>query len=144
MEKFFTAYQHTFTAMGALGTVAAVVTSLTLAYFAWRADRTRLKAWANLVIDPKNAFEFLTISITNHGKFPLRIASAFFYWKVPLKRGIILILPLDFYGGPLIGKRSYPVEVAPRASETFLISDVATFKQDVKRFRVDTIAQRSK
>jgi hypothetical protein len=101
-----------------------------------------LKAWANLMIDGKNAFEFLTVSITNRGKFSLRIPSAFFYWKVPLKRGVIMIFPLDFYGTALIEKRSYPIEVAPRASETFLISDGTVFKQDVKRFRVDTIAHR--
>ena len=41
---------HSFTALGALGTVAAVVTSLTLAIFTLRADRTRLKAQADIAL----------------------------------------------------------------------------------------------
>src|SRR5262249_32846397 len=81
------------------GTLAAVVTSLVLAWNARRADRTQLRAVANLMtifhptIDPKTAPEFLTVSITNQGKWPLRIPSTFFYWKVPFKRGVMLIMP---------------------------------------------------
>src|SRR5262249_29396246 len=137
IEEFFKAHQHTIAAIAAAGTVGAVVTSLWLAYSARRADRTRLRARANLVsivhpttIDPKNAPEYLRVSITNHGKFPLRIPATFFYWKVPFRREVMLITPpLDFVGGfpPMIAKKFYPTEIAPRASDYFILSDMATF-----------------
>jgi exosortase/archaeosortase len=87
IEEFFKAHQYTIQAIAAAGALAAVVVSLALASSARRADRTRLEAVANLMtifhptIDPKTAPEFLTVSITNHGKWPLRIPTNFFYWK---------------------------------------------------------------
>src|SRR5262249_10307588 len=112
IEEFFEAHQHTIAAIAAAGTVGAVVTSLWLAWSARRADRTKLRAVANLMtlfhpsIDPKAAPEFLTVSITNQGKWPLRIPTNFFYWKVPFKRGVILIMsPLDLTGSDWIPKK---------------------------------------
>jgi hypothetical protein len=149
IEEFFKAHQHTIAAIAAVGTVGAVVTSLWLAWSARRADRTRLRTFANLMvmahpaIDPKTAPEFLRISITNQGKWPLRILAMFFYWKVPFKRERMVIMPLDMTGSALIHKKIYPIEVAPRTSEHFFISDLATFEQEVKRVRgADTFANR--
>ena len=149
IEEFFKAHQQTIAAVAAAGTVGAVVTSLWLAWSAKRADRTRLRAFANLMIifhptiDPKSAPEFLRVSITNEGKWPLRIPAFFFYWKVPFKRERIVVTPLDWTGSPWIGKKSYPTEVAQRTSESFFISDLATFKQEVKRMRgADTFVDR--
>src|SRR5262249_29044362 len=121
MEEFFTAYQHTFMALGALGTVAAVVTSLTLAMLAWRADRTRLKAQAHVGLIAstieKSVSPFLSVRITNQGKWPLRITANFFFWKVPFKRGSRAVIPLDLTGSPpLIPQKHYPTEISPRAS----------------------------
>jgi hypothetical protein len=95
-------------------------------------------------IDPKSAPKFLTVRITNDGKWPLRIPSVFFYWKVPFKRREhVVITPLDLAGSPWIGKKDYPTEIAPRTSDSFFISDLATFKQEVKRMRdADTFADR--
>ena len=65
IEEFFKAHQHTIAAIAAAGTFAAVVVSLLLAWGAKRADRTRLRAVANLMIvartgiDPKAAPELL-------------------------------------------------------------------------------------
>jgi hypothetical protein len=143
------AHQHTIAAIAAAGTVGAVVTSLWLAWSARRADRTRLRAFANLMIvaltgiDPKAARELLVVGITNQGKWPLRIPTTFFYWKVPFKRTRMVIMPLDMTGSALIDKKSYPVEVAPRASENFFICDLASFKETVKSMRgADTFADR--
>src|SRR5262249_29762103 len=149
IEEFFKAHQHTIAAIAAAGTLAAVVTSLVLAWNARRADRTQLRAVANLMtifhptIDPKTAPEFLTVSITNQGKWPLRIPSTFFYWKVPFKLGVMLIMPLDLASSRWIPKKNYPTEVAARTSESFYISDLPTFQQEVKRMRgADTFADR--
>jgi len=89
MEEFFTAYQHTFMALGALGTVAAVVTSLTLAILALRADRTRLKAYADAGVyssDQHGVTQCLRVTITNEGKSPFRVRAECFFWKMPFSR----------------------------------------------------------
>jgi len=157
IEEFFKSYQHTIAAIAAAGTMAAVVTSLALAFLARRADRTRLRAFASLMtlvhptIDPKTAPEFLRVSITNEGKWPLRIPASFFYWKIPFRRAHrVVLLPLDLAVGQQfwknapsdwIPKKTYPREVAPRTSESFFMSDLATFKTEVKRMRgADTFA----
>jgi hypothetical protein len=49
IEEFFKAYQNIIQAIAAAGTVGAVVTSLWLAWRAKRADRTRLRARADMV-----------------------------------------------------------------------------------------------
>src|SRR5947207_5545904 len=57
IEEFFKAYQYTIAAISAAGTVGAVVVSLSLAWRANRADRTRLKAHAyiDLIFDGQTA-----------------------------------------------------------------------------------------
>jgi hypothetical protein len=141
IEEFFKAHQYTIAATAAAGTLAAVVTSLWLAWSARRADRTRLKAHADIMlifqsdIDPKDAPEFLTVSITNQGKWPLRIQANFFYWKAPFKREYMIAQPLDRVGSDWIPKRSYPREVAPRTSESFYICALPTLRQEAKRVR---------
>jgi hypothetical protein len=149
IEEFLKAHEHTIAAITATGTVGAVVTSLWLAWRANRADRTRLKTRADIVSiffpgTPKNAPKFLRVSITNHGKFPLRIPSTFFYWKVPFRREVMAITPpFDFVGSPLIAKKTYPTEITSRASDYFVLSDVETFEREVKRMRgADTLADR--
>ena len=149
IEEFLKAHEHTIAAITAVGTVGAVVTSLWLAWRANRADRTRLKARADIVlifhvpIDGKSVPKFLKVSITNIGKFPLHIPSVFFYWKVPFKREFMEVPPLDLTGSPLIPPQHYPSVISPRASAGFTISDVDTFKQEVKRMRgADTLADR--
>jgi hypothetical protein len=85
----------------------------------------------------------LKVSITNTGKSPLHIPSAFFYWKVPLRREVMQVRPLDLTGSSLIPPRHYPSVISPRASADFTISDVDTFEQEVKRMRAaDSFADR--
>jgi hypothetical protein len=76
IEEFLKAHQYTIAAFVAASTFAAVVVSLGLAYSARRADRTKLKATADLwyllkdPIDPKTAPRLLKVVITNYGRFP--------------------------------------------------------------------------
>ena len=90
-------------------------------------------------IDPKVAPELLSVSITNECKWPLRIQSNFFYWKMPFKRRdyMQVVRPLDVADNIGLGMaaRRYPTHVAPRTSETFYISDLPTLKQEAKRVR---------
>jgi hypothetical protein len=140
IEEFFKSYQYTVAAIAALGTAGAVVTSLWLAWSAKRADRTRLEAKADIwfifdkTIDVKDAPRFLQVSITNQGRWPLRIPANFFYWKVPFKRGVMAIPgPLDLASSPSIAKKSYPIVLGPRMSDHFTIQDLPMFKREVKR-----------
>jgi hypothetical protein len=149
IEELFKAHQHTIAAIAAAGTIGAVLTSLWLAWRANRADRTRLKAGADIVlifhmpIDGKTVPKFLRVSITNRGKWPLRIPAFFFYWKIPFKRGVMQVTPLDVSGSPLIPPKRYPVEISPRASENFHISDLPAFEQEAKRVAgAETFADR--
>jgi hypothetical protein len=149
IEEFFTAHQHTIAAIAAFGTLAAVVTSLVVAWSARRADRTWLKAVANIVltfhdpIDGKIVPKFLRVSITNRGKWPLHIPALFFYWKVPFRGEVMNVVPLDLIGSPLIPPQLYPIEIPPRASANFHLSDLPTFEQYAKKMRgADTFADR--
>ena len=62
---------------------------------------------------------------------------SFFSWKAPLKREYMSIVPsMDFNpSSRWIGQKRYPVEIAPRASETFYLSDEATFWSEAKRMK---------
>jgi hypothetical protein len=128
IEEVFKAHQYTIAAIAAAGTVFAVITSLWLAWRANRADRTRLKAEAHLGLIAstieKSASTFLSVRITNQGRWPLRITANFFCWKVPFKRGFRGVIPLDLTGSPLIPQKHYPTEISPRASADFYISEV--------------------
>jgi hypothetical protein len=134
LEELLKEHQHTIAALGALSTFAAVVVSLMLAWRAGRAAQTRLTASVRLsvimhsTLDPKNPPRYITVSITNTRNMPLRVPLSFLSWKIPLRRGVWIVNPLDGYAtDPLIPQKRYPVEIAPRASETFYVSDLKTF-----------------
>ena len=149
IEELFKAHQHTIAAIAAAGTFLAVLTSLGLAYSARRADRTKLKATAGLwylvdsPIDPKTAPRLLKVVITNYGRFPLRIRSNFFYWKVPFRTEIMQQAPVDRISTGPWQWREYPVEIAPRTTETFTITTLENLEQEAKRMRgANTFADR--
>jgi hypothetical protein len=143
IEQFFEAHQHTVDAIAAAGTLAAVATSLWLAYRARRADRTKLKATADLwtIVVPNDTPKFLQVTIRNVGKFPVRITASFFYWKVPFSRNWLSMGPLDLYGSPLIPRKNYPIKIDPRTTETFTLWDLATFKKEAKKIRETSSVQ---
>jgi hypothetical protein len=76
------------------------------------------------------------VSVTNEGKWPLRIQANFFYWKAPFKQEyMMMVQPLDQAGSPWIPKKTYPTDVAPRTSESFYICDLPRLRQEAKRMR---------
>lgn len=139
IEEFFKAHQHTIAAFAAAGTVGAVVTSLVLAWSARRADRTRLKAVATLVYDTfgqESGPMTLRLTITNHGKFPLRARS--FFWKLPFGDEIEPSKIFDAYV-----ERRTPIEIAPRASDTVALFGRANLKYLAEGLRgADTLTDR--
>src|SRR5271169_218507 len=126
IEQFSRSHAFTIAAFGVLSTFLAVIVSLALALLSSRAIRTRLRASVEIytiahdTLDPKNPPRYLAVDITNTGAMPLRVPLSFLRWKLPLRRNVWLLDPLDSYSGdPLIAQKKYPVEIAPRASQTF-------------------------
>jgi hypothetical protein len=135
VEHFATEHQHTISALEAFSTFSAVVVSLALAIMSVRASRTKLKASlaVNVIIhdsiNPDERPEVLAVSITNVGTIALHVPFAFFSWKVPLRRGYMTVNPMDFYAGDTwIPQKKYPVEVAPKITVFFYLSDHETFR----------------
>ena len=81
---------------------------------------------------------YLTASITNIGTIALRVPLSFLYWRLPMDRSAWMVMPLDSFPhgtGPPIPRQNYPVEIAPRASQTFYVFDVAGLKELVEKMR---------
>src|SRR5208282_6893050 len=83
-EEFCKAHEKTIAFVEAFSTLAAVIVSLSFAYLAGRANRTRLKAWVDIkrivhsTIPPETRLRYLTATITNTGIMPLRVPFGFF------------------------------------------------------------------
>jgi hypothetical protein len=69
--------------------------------------------------------------ITNAGITPLRVPFAFFRWQLPgQKNASVMVNPLDACAtDKWVAQRTYSVEISPKATEYFMISDLATFKR---------------
>jgi hypothetical protein len=136
-------YPHLVAALEAVSTFGAVVVSLTLAVLAHRGNRTKLRARLYVAqlfhegIDHTNRPEYIALVITNTGMLPLRIPFAFFYWNVPFKRSVALIMPLDYFAGadPHLAARHYPIEIHPRTSETIYLSTSRAMRENFKQMR---------
>jgi hypothetical protein len=138
LDHFLGHYPHLIAGLEAISTFAVVIVSVSLALVSQRASRTRLNASGSisfiihdLVEDKDNPPTYFTINITNTGVMPLKIPFAFFHWRIPLRRrGAWLVNPLDYYGvDSWAPQKKYPVEINPRASDTFFVSDITTFRQ---------------
>ena len=137
IEQFATKYQHTAELLTAIGTVGAVITSLAIAFFAARQNRTQLNAnvYISIFVPGDDEPSLLTVAITNRGNMPLLIPYGFFNWKLPFKKGYMMAQPLDSRPTPWIAQKQYSVEIAPRTSERFFLSDEVTLRSEVKRMR---------
>jgi hypothetical protein len=129
IDEFFRGSEHTIAALSAISTFAAVVVSLAIAFFAHRANRTRLKAAASIkFIFHETATqpypEYLYVNLTNIGILPATVQFSFFYWRLPFARGLMLISPLEFYGDNWHPKRAFPVEIGPRRSVSICLSSI--------------------
>jgi len=113
-------------------------------WLASRAARTRLRATGSLkcfyhpTLDPTKPPTVLAVTVTNTGSMTLRIPAGFFMWKALLKREYMTQPPMEFnqtfpYFAILGEPHSYPVEIAPRASETFYICEKAGLESEAKR-----------
>jgi len=135
LEAFFKAHQYTIAALAAISTFAAVVVSLVVTYISLKASHTRLNARASVQLIIHSSLEgqpeptYLCVSITNRGNLPATLPFAFFYWKLPFARGLLLISPLDFFGDRWFPKRQYPIEINPRQSETVCLSEISVFRK---------------
>jgi hypothetical protein len=140
IEEFCKAHEHTISAIEAISTLSAVIVSLVLAHRATIADRTRLVAQLQIstifhpTISPKP--RFVVVTITNTGNLPLQVPLGFFRWKVPFRGRQWLIMPIDFEGIlGVVPQKTYPVEIKPRSSETFFMSEALAFLGQINGIR---------
>ncbi len=136
VEDFFRAHQYTLAALGVLSTFSAVVVALFSSLIALRASRTKLRARASINViyhsslQGKEQPKYLVVSIRNLGIMPVHIPMGFFHWKLPLKRGLHEVLPLDYSAlDEWAPQRKYPVEIKARGSDTFFLSDISMFQE---------------
>ncbi|MCK1525618.1 hypothetical protein [Bradyrhizobium sp. 17] len=136
LEEILKAHQFTIAALGVLGTFAAVTVALVNSYMTARASRTNLHAWASINVVYHDSIKgtelprYLVISIRNLGVMPVHIGAGFFHWKVPFQRQLYEVLPLDIAAGDeWAPQRKYPIEIKPRTSDRFFLSDLETFRQ---------------
>lgn len=144
IEKISLEHEHSIALLEAISTFAAVVISLTLALMTRAANKTHLKAYVSIrrmvhaTIDNENPPRYLIACITNTGLMPLRIPLSFFHWKAPLHRGTWSILPHDYSAeDPLVPQQKYPVEIPPKATHSFFLSNLGTLQQNLGRMLCD-------
>lgn len=140
VEQFCKNHKDTIAAFGAASTFSAVVVSLVLAFLTRRANKTHIRASVNISviihdsIDKDKRHRYVTANITNNGIMPARIPFSFFHWRVPFRRGTWSVIPHDSSGtDPWVPQQKYPVEIAPRASHTFFVSEIDTLKAELAR-----------
>lgn len=139
LEEFFKAHHHTIAALGVAGTFSAVHISLTVALLAQRSNRPRIRARVAINIILHSSIEgpdyptYVTVDVTNVSLVPVSIPMSFFFWKIPFRRGLFLVMPLDCaQADQWIAPKTYPVEIKPRTSVSFILSDIETFRKEVK------------
>ena len=70
---------------------------------------------------------------------PVHIPTGFFHWKLPFERGLHVVMPLDYGAGDAwVPQRKYPVEIKPRSSEMFFLSDISGFRDYMRRDFIGT------
>lgn len=144
LESTLGHYPHLIAAIEAAATLAAVITSLVIALAASRAARTQLRASANLIfilhdsIPRATAPRYVAVWITNTGVMALRLPFAFFYWGLPFQRAGWQVNPIDFYADDeWVAQRTYPIEVAPRASTTIYLATEKMLVDAVEKIKAD-------
>src|SRR3981081_3946181 len=140
MEEFLKAHQYTIAAFGVLATFSAVVVSLVAPFIATRASRTRIRASASINVIHHSSLtgkvrpKYLVVSIRNMGVLPVHIPAGFFHWKLLFGRQLYEVIPLDLAAGdPWAPQRKYSVEIEPRSSYLFFLSDICGFREYSKK-----------
>ncbi|MGB6175341.1 MAG: hypothetical protein WBF43_03130 [Methylocella sp.] len=142
LEEFCKAHEHTIAALGAISTFLAVIVSLVLAFASRRASRTQVNACALIcsidhpTLDRKNRPKYVRVDVRNTGIMPVMIPFSFFYWRMPFRRSMWIAIPLDFsQTDKWVRQKTYPVEIKPRASESFFVSVISrlrcNFRDDI-------------
>jgi len=136
LEQFLDHYPHIIAAVEAISTFAVVVVSLSLALLSQRSSRTRIKAVAKISIIMHSSLigkptpTYVVADITNPGIQPVMIPLSFFHWRMPFRRGIWLVTPHDYSKtDEWVPQQRYPVEIRPRGSHIFYLSEINTFRR---------------
>jgi hypothetical protein len=136
MESFFEGYKYTFSALGAVGTLLAVIISLYFGYRALKTQQTQIKASISIkALSTPEMPQYIIVEIINVGLMPISIPYWFLTFKIPFSSNVLFIKPFDgnFNGNLNITQKCYPYIVAPKHSEIFFISEVDSFFKKVNQ-----------
>lgn len=138
IEKSFQAHQFTTGALGVVANFCAVAVALAVAIISQRSSRTRITAWVSITVFMHSTLEgkpkptYVTVSIRNKGLLPVMIPFAFFNWRLPFSRSQWIVNPWDYSAGDQwVPQKKYPIEIKPRASEIFFISEKSFFQKSM-------------
>lgn len=134
MEKFFENYQYTFSALGSIGTLLAIVIAMYFGYKAATSHKTKLEASVDIYnpyktysqgayeVDSKK--EYLVVTITNTGLLAI---------EIPIMFCVFQSLRKKFAGPPLDADRQhYPVKIEHNSSKPFQIMSIESFTELLK------------
>lgn len=129
MEAFFESYGHTFSALGAIGTLLAVIISLYFGYRAMKSNDAKITAYISIsILTTPNTPKYIVVTIRNTGLMPVSIPFSFLNFRLPFSSAAFLITPLDFYSADInISQKSYPCKIEPKHSEMFFVSTTDLF-----------------
>jgi hypothetical protein len=140
LEEFSKAHEHTIVTLEAVSTFAAVVISLCFAIVAQRTNRTRVHATVSVnVIDHstlsgKTKPRYIFVNVRNAGIMPVHIPLSFFHWTLPLQQETLMVLPHDYsQADPWVPQKQYPVEIKPRSSEGFFLTEIEMFRDQMRK-----------
>ena len=132
-ESFADRHQHGIAALGAFGTVAAVIVALWTSQQARRATRPKLKARVTVMqifyagIDLEAIPTYVALQLTNIGSVPIRFHSTCFSWRLPYRRSAWMAQPVDERGDQHVDVHPYPFTLHPNTSNTMLLTEIGIF-----------------
>ncbi len=145
MEEFFRDYQYTFSALGAAGTLLAVIVSLFFGLKSFNNTKIQLKATLGIRLLIGIEQRYVTINIVNTGLIPLKIEVFFFSFYFPFKNVGWICKPLDF-GNSLdsnIPTKNYPIVINPKDSCVFFLNHAdKLFFKGMNKFLVNFVRAR--
>ena len=140
IERFLGQHEHTVAALEAFSTFAAVMTSLGISLLSQRANRTKITIDVSINVISHSSLEgkslprYIVARITNKGMLPASIPLTFFNWRLPCRKGFWFLMPWDErQHDPWIAKKQYPVEILPRQSQVFFLSDMDSFREQMTK-----------
>ncbi len=135
-------YPHIVAAVESVSTFSAVIVSLWIALASQRANKTKLRVEAQMIVifheslEGREKPQYLAVTITNDGILPVVIPFSFFSWRFLFEQSAALINPMDNWeGDEFIPRKTYPAEIMPRRSGNFYLCTAEDMRQNFEEMQ---------